>query len=91
MVVNIIERTVGHFVEETMTEGSTDDLEVVAEMKRRARATWAAGNYDIAADGIWPVGATIVGAAQVRPGERVLDIACAPETPQFRPPRLARR
>lgn len=59
-----------------MTEGSTDDLEVVAEMKRRARATWAAGNYDIAADGIWPVGATIVGAAQVRPGERVLDIAC---------------
>ena len=59
-----------------MTSEMMDGLQAVAEMKRRARATWAAGNYDIVADGIWPVGAAIVGAAQVRPGERVLDIAC---------------
>lgn len=59
-----------------MTKEVMDGQEAVAEMKRRARATWGAGNYDIVADGIWPVGAVIVGAAQVRPGERVLDIAC---------------
>ncbi|HET7716512.1 MAG TPA: class I SAM-dependent methyltransferase [Bauldia sp.] len=54
----------------------TGDFEVLQEVKRRARATWAAGDYDIAADGIWRVGAVVTAEASVRPGDKVLDVAC---------------
>ncbi len=45
------------------------------ELKDGARRTWAAGNYDAVAAGIWPVGERIVRAVDVRAGERVLDVA----------------
>jgi SAM-dependent methyltransferase len=44
-------------------------------LKDRARRTWAVGDYDAVAEGIWEVGQRIVRAADVRPGERVLDVA----------------
>jgi SAM-dependent methyltransferase len=47
----------------------------IEEIKARTRQTWAAGNYDAVATGIWSVGERIVKAVAVRPGERVLDVA----------------
>src|SRR3954468_13480311 len=42
----------------------------------KARAVWAAGDYtDVAARLIPELGALLVGAAGVRPGQRVLDVA----------------
>src|SRR4051812_30311881 len=44
--------------------------------RARARAVWAAGDYTDVAQRLVPeLGAILVGAAGVRPGERVLDIA----------------
>ena len=48
---------------------------VLVALKERARQTWASGNYDAVADGIWEVGARIVERVAVQPGERVLDVA----------------
>jgi SAM-dependent methyltransferase len=55
---------------------STGDLQVVEEIKQRARKTWAAGDYDAVADGIWAAGAAVTRVAGVAPGAEVLDIAC---------------
>ena len=44
-------------------------------LKERTRQTWSAGNYDAVAEGIWEAGERIVRAVDVRPGERVLDVA----------------
>jgi ubiquinone/menaquinone biosynthesis C-methylase UbiE len=52
-----------------------DDAEL-AETKQRARAAWAAGDYDRVADLIWEVGARIVQRVGVGPDEDVLDVAC---------------
>jgi ubiquinone/menaquinone biosynthesis C-methylase UbiE len=54
-------------------EGTTLQLDPV---KAKHRAMWALGNYDrVATDIVADVGATVVAAAQIRPGERVLDVA----------------
>src|SRR3954470_10052443 len=45
-------------------------------IQNRARAVWAAGDYtDVAARLIPELGTLLVGAAGVRPGQRVLDVA----------------
>jgi SAM-dependent methyltransferase len=49
----------------------TDELSL---LKRSARETWSAGNYDAVADGVWPVGGRVVARAGVTKGDRVLDI-----------------
>jgi SAM-dependent methyltransferase len=50
---------------------------VRAELSRRARATWAAGDYaEVAKRELWPLGERIVRRVGVRPGEEVLDVAC---------------
>ena len=46
------------------------------EFKQRARRTWALGNYDVVADGIWAAGGVVTGVAGVGPGDEVLDVAC---------------
>jgi SAM-dependent methyltransferase len=53
------------------------DEPLLAELKRRARASWAAGDYaEIARRELWPLGERVVARAGIRPGERVLDVAC---------------
>ncbi|HET6380394.1 MAG TPA: methyltransferase domain-containing protein [candidate division Zixibacteria bacterium] len=47
----------------------------IDELKQRARATWAAGNYDAVVTGIWPVGERLVARVGVTNGDRVLDVA----------------
>ena len=45
-------------------------------LKTKHRAMWASGDYPtLASDLIWDLGPRVVAAADVRPGERVLDIA----------------
>jgi SAM-dependent methyltransferase len=51
-------------------------IEDVTELKQRARATWAAGDYDAIAEKLWAVGERIVQRAGVGPGDEVLDVAC---------------
>lgn len=51
------------------------DLQALAAVKRLARTTWSAGDYDAIAEGIWTAGAHIVRRVGVMPGERVLDVA----------------
>ena len=48
--------------------------DAVADLKDRARASWAAGDYDVIGRLFSHVGATIVAAAEVKPGEAVLDV-----------------
>ena len=48
----------------------------LVELKRRARATWAAGDYQAIAWTFWDVGARIVRRIGVAPGQDVLDVAC---------------
>jgi SAM-dependent methyltransferase len=48
----------------------------LTEAKHRARASWAAGDYDRIADLLWDVGERIVGRVGVGAGEDVLDLAC---------------
>ena len=46
------------------------------ELKQKHRAMWASGDYPtLASDLIWELGRRVVTAADVRPGERVLDLA----------------
>ena len=48
-----------------------------AELRRRARATWAAGDYPaIARRELWPLGERVVARIGVRFGDDVLDVAC---------------
>lgn len=45
-------------------------------LKTKHRAMWASGDYPtLASDLIWKLGPRVVAAADVRPGERVLDVA----------------
>ncbi len=45
-------------------------------LKQKHRAMWASGDYPtLASDLIWELGPHVVAAADVRPGERVLDVA----------------
>jgi SAM-dependent methyltransferase len=46
------------------------------EARERARATWAAGDYDKVAEYIWGVGGDLVHRLGVQKNERVLDVAC---------------
>jgi len=56
---------------------SSDHPTPLEQLKRNARAAWAAGDYPaIARRQLWPVGERIVRHAGIRPGEHVLDVAC---------------
>lgn len=48
----------------------------LAELKQRARAMWAAGDYQSIAWSFWEVGARIVRRLGVSPDDDVLDVAC---------------
>ncbi|HEU4446843.1 MAG TPA: class I SAM-dependent methyltransferase [Nitrososphaeraceae archaeon] len=48
----------------------------IAEFKEKAKATWASGSYGEIANLLPPMSANLIRAASVRPGERVLDVAC---------------
>src|SRR3954454_8276077 len=48
----------------------------VEQFKERARATWAAGNFDEVAKAILGVGTKVVETADIQPGVTVLDVAC---------------
>lgn len=47
-----------------------------SELKNKHRAIWASGDYSEIAHGIQGVADHLVRAARIRPGERVLDVAC---------------
>ena len=51
-------------------------MDGLSEIKQRARATWAAGDYDAFAERILSVGRSCVAHAQVGDGDEVLDVAC---------------
>jgi ubiquinone/menaquinone biosynthesis C-methylase UbiE len=59
-----------------MTSTTATEAEVLAGLKERARETWAAGDYDAIADGIWAAGRVVVERTAAGPGDRVLDVAC---------------
>jgi SAM-dependent methyltransferase len=48
----------------------------VDQLKARARATWAAGNFDEIAKTILGVGTTVIDSVGVRSGTTLLDVAC---------------
>ena len=48
---------------------------VLAELKRRQQATWASGDYAVVGTTLQIVGETLAEAADVRAGDRVLDVA----------------
>lgn len=55
---------------------TTDAATADAALKAKHRAMWASGDYPaLASDLIWDLGARVVDAVDVRPGDRVLDIA----------------
>ena len=49
---------------------------MATEAQQRARATWAAGDFDAIAERIWGVGEDLVSRVGVNEGDRVLDVAC---------------
>jgi ubiquinone/menaquinone biosynthesis C-methylase UbiE len=52
-------------------------LAELAAIKQGARATWATGDYaQVARRQLWAVGPVVVAAAEVAPGDHVLDVAC---------------
>lgn len=53
----------------------TIDESGLRALKEQARRTWAAGDYDAVAAGIWEVGERIVRRVGVRPDDCVLDVA----------------
>ena len=55
---------------------TTADPDPVVEMKQRARAMWATGDYPTVALTIREVSDRIVRQVGIRPGEDVLDVAC---------------
>lgn len=48
----------------------------LALFKERSRKTWAAGRFDEIAKEILDVGRAVVDAAEIKPGQTVLDVAC---------------
>ena len=48
----------------------------IADLKQRARSTWAAGNFDSIAQMFPAAGQRLAERAQIEPGMRVLDVAC---------------
>jgi ubiquinone/menaquinone biosynthesis C-methylase UbiE len=46
------------------------------EFKTRQRTVWGAGDYDAFSDRITDVGVRVVERAGIKPGMRVLDVAC---------------
>jgi ubiquinone/menaquinone biosynthesis C-methylase UbiE len=46
------------------------------EQRQRARATWAAGDFDAIAERIWAVGNDLVERVGIGAGETVIDVAC---------------
>ena len=59
------------------TRRHAEDSYALAQLKQRARTTWAAGDYpSIAERELWPLGEEIVRCVGVQPGENVLDVAC---------------
>ncbi|MBM7503830.1 class I SAM-dependent methyltransferase [Agromyces aurantiacus] len=62
---------------DTITPASTADAaEADRALKAKHRAMWASGDYPtLASDLIWELGAQLVDAVGVRPGDRVLDVA----------------
>ena len=55
---------------------TTTQTEADRALKTKHRAMWASGDYPtLASDLIWDLGPRTVAAADVRPGERVLDVA----------------
>jgi ubiquinone/menaquinone biosynthesis C-methylase UbiE len=46
------------------------------EFKTRQRRVWGAGDYDAFSDRITDVGVRVVERAGIKPGMRVLDVAC---------------
>jgi SAM-dependent methyltransferase len=56
---------------------SLAEAPLLAELKRRARKAWAAGDYAaIAHRELWPLGERVVVRSGVGAGEEVLDVAC---------------
>jgi SAM-dependent methyltransferase len=54
-----------------------DEVDAITQLKQRAKATWALGDYaSIAQRELWPVGSWIVERVAVGPGDDVLDVAC---------------
>lgn len=63
---------------DTAAPAQTDAERAEADrnLKTKHRAMWASGDYPtLASDLIWKLGPRVVAAADVRPGERVLDVA----------------
>ncbi|MDQ0895078.1 class I SAM-dependent methyltransferase [Agromyces ramosus] len=55
---------------------SPDQTDADRALKTRHRTMWASGDYPtLASDLIWELGPRVVDAAEVRPGDRVLDVA----------------
>jgi ubiquinone/menaquinone biosynthesis C-methylase UbiE len=55
---------------------TTTQTDADRALKTKHRAMWASGDYPtLASDLIWELGPRVVAAADVRPGERVLDVA----------------
>jgi len=50
--------------------------ETLRMLREKARLTWASGDYDAVADGIWEAGGVVVDATGVTGGDDVLDVAC---------------
>ncbi|MFD4422126.1 class I SAM-dependent methyltransferase [Agromyces sp. NPDC058484] len=59
----------------TAAPATTAQADADRELKTRHRAMWASGDYPtLATDLIWELGPRVVAAADIRPGERVLDV-----------------
>ncbi len=65
----------GHSDEEKEMDAAGSQADELNEVKKRSRATWAAGDFDAVAELILDVGEAVVGRLGVEPGERVLDVA----------------
>lgn len=71
------------------TQNSTADAD--RALKAKHRAMWAQGDYPSVASEVIPqLGAVLVEACDVRPGQRVLDVGAYPGTQRSRRPSRAR-
>ena len=57
------------------TATATDTTVDFAAIKQRQQATWASGDYAVIGTTLQIVGETLAEAAELRAGERVLDVA----------------
>lgn len=55
---------------------ATSPTTEMANLKAKLKATWMAGDFDKIADIIWAGGAEFIARLQLKPGARVLDVAC---------------